>query len=666
MLSQLLKNKELRSGDWVNRSFLVGQESMDQIDKRNRFFTTASFKYVDTSLGGNVCINPPPQFTDNADLVVPGIFDRQRAQGSAVNKVTGRSGGLGRYYSEAIDDNSRIISMRFGVPQFNSMTTFFTGFYNSSSGTLARTGRAPSAFFRIGQAAGFIVPLLYFPFFLVNLVGNAIEWLKGVPSSKYYYLKPTMPLYWNAVTAIVNTISVNKNIVPRFLDSDTRNRLGDRYAFSEADIQRFHDLLPDVAMERGGINVYAMATRGQRLARKMYKRMENEYKKKNYNEAANDLNALYTGAVELDREKASDPNYQAYLEKWWSSKTSAPGTPSPELDAQGNAVEGSSSAEAPETINRETDAADEGFKSFLEAELDDGSSFVSFRVDADGSANESFRNSVREPAIASKLNGMAGDGRSTSFSFAGGNLGGGVVGDMIGGVLGAVKDTLAGVADGLQMSGLAALTGSAFVDIPKHWENSTASLPTMNYTLSLVSPYGNKMSQLTNLYVPLAMLLAGVLPLSTGKQSYTSPFILELYDRGRAQTRLGIIESMSITRGTTNLAFNNEGEPMGIDVSFSVLDLSSVMHMPIVQGFSLSSPLGNMFDDDNTFTDYMATLGSLTLNEQIYTSEKFKLAVTRLGRSASTWFSKAHAANYIGDLAPMRLVSIFYGGIVNR
>ena len=67
---------------------------------------------------------------------------------------------MGRYYSEAIDDHNQIIHMRFGVPKFNSMTTFFTSFYNSEASQLARTGRSTSFIFKVGQAIGFVVPYL--------------------------------------------------------------------------------------------------------------------------------------------------------------------------------------------------------------------------------------------------------------------------------------------------------------------------------------------------------------------------------------------------------------------------------------------------------------------------------------------------------------------------
>ena len=649
--------RQVRDTTWVRQSFLTQSDDLVEIDVRNRTFTTARFKFSDTTPGGSIAINMPPQFTRNADLKVPGIFDPN------VRRLAPSSGtkGMGRYYSEAIDDNTRLISMRMGVPQFNSLTTFFTGFYNSDAGTLARTGRGNGLIYNIAKAAGFIVPLLSAPIFLLNFFGNFGRYLAAKPSSKYYYLKPTMPLYWNAVQGIVNLIAVNKGIIPRVFDQDTKNILDDRYAFTAADLQQFADLLPDIAMEGGGINVYALATRAQRLARRMYKKMEADYKNASETvDLGGDLNKIYEEGMRLDLASTSNPSFQGYLAQWLSAKPSQPKNAKTDAES-GQAVPDISTESIPKP---DEDVA--GWLEFLNAELDDGSAFVSFRVDNSGPTNETFSNSVQESEISSKFNSMSGESRSTNFNFANGNLDDGVVGKTIGLALGVVKDAVSGFAAGVGMSGLAALGGAAFVDIPKHWQSSTANLPRMDYSFTLVSPYGNKMSQLFNLYIPLAMILAAALPLSTGKQSYTSPFLVELYDRGRAQTRLGIIDSLSISRGVGNLSFNNSGEAMSIRVSFSVIDLSSVLHMPIVQGFSLTNPLSSIFDDDNAFTDYMAVLGSLSLNEQVYAFDKLKLGLTRQLANMRTWFSKAHTTNFIGDLWPARLASIFYVGQINR
>lgn len=657
--------KKIRDLDWVRQSFLVSIDAenkphLDDIEVRNRTFTTARFKFVDTTPGGNLCINPPPQFTRNADLKVDNIFTAKSTDGR-VREGTG-SRGMGRYYSEAIDDNMRIISMRMGVPRFNSLTTFFTGFYNSDVGALARTGRSTSWVYQFFRAAAFVVPLLSLPLLFITWGGNALRFLIGAPSSKYYYLKPTMPLYWNAVTSIVNLIAVNKGLVPRFLDKDTRSKIGDnRFAFTERDLENFHRTLPDIMTPNGGIDVYALSTRAQRMARHVYKKMDQVYSEIGF--GGNPSDEIAQALIDIERKGMELPakefrSFAGYMDSWFKTALSKPkgmGTGT----SPGNAA-------GVETLPTDESEID-NWSNFLDAEFDDGSSFISFRVDAEGPVSESFSNTVGESDIASKFNSMSGESRSTAFNFAGGNIAGdGIIGGMVQGAISTLSDAIAGIRDGLQLSGLAALGGGAFVDIPQHWQSSVANLPSMSYSFTLSSPYGNKMSQLTNIYIPLAMILAAALPLSTGRQSYTSPFLVELYDRGRAQTRLGIIDSLSITRGTSNLAFNNVGEAMAIDVSFTVKDLSTVMHMPIVQGFSVTNPTASVFDDDNAFSDYMATLGSLTLQEQIYTGEKLKLAFTRLGTEFRSWKSPARWMQLVGDTAPARIASIFYVGVNNR
>lgn len=660
---------KIRDSSWLRQVFLVPTKGnnplIDDIEKRNSSFSTARFKFANTSLGGSLAINPPPQYTPNADRRVPGVHERRDKNNEPLEREN--QGTLGRYYSEAIDDNSRVISMRMGVPAFNSLSSFFTGFYNYNAGLLARTGRATGAFYNLGLASGYVASLAVWPLFIINLGADLVKFFMNRPRSKYYYLKPTMPLYWNAVTQLVNNIAVNKGIIPRVLDDNTTNLLDGRFPFKEDDIRHVASMMGDIYMEGGQINVYAMATRYQRQARKMYGYMQEMYMNSGkFNDTYAIVEDLYEKRVDLGTRE--NPSLSMYLKKWISTSLGTPkqteqqqNAPAPAPGATGASNNTTVSADTESGPTEKTDV--EGFLSFLEAELDDGSQFITLRVDNEASAQESFSNQTGDSEIGMKINSMSGQSRETTFNLAGGNISDGLLGKAAGAAAEAVKDFVGGVADGLSISGIAALGGAAFVDIPKHWTSSTANLPRMNYSLSLVSPYGNKLSQLMFMYVPLCMILAAALPLSTGKQSYTSPFLVQLFDRGRAQTRLGIIDSLSITRGTTHLGFNNAGNAMGIDVSFSIQDLSSVMHMPIVQGFSVAAGL---FDDETVFTDYMAILGSLTVNEQIYPVERLRLRLTKNMSNVKTWFSSAHFAQWVTDLAPMQLITAFYPGQVNR
>ena len=719
---------QLKDAEWVRQAFLVTTNKLASIDVQNRTFSSVVLKYVDTTPGGNLAINPPPQFTRTADIRNVGMYsgNANGASGTFVGGVGGvGSSGMGRYYSEAIDDNAQRIYMRFGVPRFNSLTTFFSSFYDASAGELARTGRAGGFFYSIGLVVGFVVSILSWKLVAIHLAGMALRFFTSSPGSKFYYLKPTMPVYWTAVTTIVNQLAVNRGIVPRIGGADQQS-MNNQYTFSTDALAQLHNLLPDIFKEGGGVDVYAMANRAQRLA---YIRNQQMQKMMDIDGKLDITNAV----KEIMNTPISDnrPNYTDYMKRWYGVTTTTPANsptnstaPPANSDnstlAQGTAgaagnkdagpVTGGS-GDASEVVNADSDETKSGFMDFFRAELGDGSAFATFRVNATGHISESFSNSVTESELASKINGMSSSSRSTRFDLADGNVSDGIVGKAIGGIMEGAKDVLKGVADSVGMSGLAALAGSAFVDIPKHWQSSSASLPRSSYSISLVSPYGNPISQMLNLDIPLAMLLAAALPLSTGKQSYTSPFICELYDQGRCQTRLGMVDSLSITRGTSNLGFNNDAHAMAIDVSFSIVDMSSIMSMPINQGFSTAGAqfgataggiiggaagavsggpggavvgaaggatagaaggavvdaagnaiktINGIFDDDNVFTDYMAVLAGMTLQDQIYQWRKFKLNITRAMQTWGSFYSASHFAGVVGDIPPARLISALY------
>jgi hypothetical protein len=659
---------------WVQQSFLVPLADLATVDQTNRYFTTASLKYADSKPGGNLGINGIPAFTRTADL-----------------RVTNRlntTAPLGRFSSEAYDDNKQVIHMRFGVSAFNSLTSFFTSFYDTRAGQLARTGRSDSMFYNFGVAAGLIVQVLNWQLLAVHLLGTAIKYFANVPRSRFAYLKPTMPLYWNAVQSMVNQIAVNRGIVPRV--GAVNSQAGDLddvsggYDWTTGDSAILNQLLPDIFEPNGQIDVYKLATRYHRIERKWYKKMEGLS-----NGDTIDLNSLVQQMAATTMTDDAPLGYQAYLQNWLSASAISVAQGGTDASTKTATSDDTSSTtpgadDTTEDINTMVDN-DDSFGSFLSAEFDDGGAFASFRVNYTGSVSESFSSSHSPSDIQDKINSASSSARAMKFNLADGNVDDGVIGTALQGIAGAVGNLASGVADSLHISGFAALAGAALVDIPHKWDGSTANLPRGNYTMELRSPYGNPISQMINLYIPLCMLLAGGLPLATGKGSYTSPFVSELYDRGRCQTRYGMIEQITVTRGVGNLGFNREGNAMGIDVSFTVVDLSSVLYMPIAQSISLASSAAmtaaaatgstaveyvtaaatvpGIFDDQSVFSDYMAVLSAMGLSDQIYSWRRFKLNVTRALADANTFFDKAHMASFLGNTMPGRLMGMFYRGI---
>lgn len=687
----------LRDSGWIRTSFLLAEDNIKgKTDEERadllqwRLETTASQKWTNSRLGGNFSINTIPQYTRYADIRIKGLALSQH-QGDTEQNL-----GMGRFHSEQMDDAQQIIHMQFGMPEYNGMLSFFTSFFDGDASIMASEGRG-TIFYYLGRAAGLVVSIaviLRFPVFIMS--GFAAKFIFSSPSSKYYYMVPRMPLYWNRVNMIANHLAVNMGLVPRVWDGDEGAAVKDRTLSSDdAYVQYAYRNAPDIFNKDGGVNVYAIANKAQRIANNYYNALKeaaeveggdlpslaerlrkvastpikaeapkpfNEYLEEYHNSVIGNMQYRRTDAItNTDISEQQTAGQAEGTETKPDNKPSNFGSARPKyLPTDSNAPENQPGAIS-SALNAIGEALipgygnNDGFFDYWVANRRDGSDYISFRVNYEGTVNESFSNGVRDSDISQKFNGFSNTARSARFTFSEGKTGIAPL-DW---VTGAATDLFAGALDGIHMGGLLSLAGSAFVDIPKHWDNSTVSLPTTSYTIELRAPYGNKVSRYMNLYIPLACLLAGTLPISTGKQSYTSPFLCNLFSRGRAHVRLGMIESLTITRGAGNMGWNKNNECLGIDVSLSVVDLSSIAHMPMDPG-SLN-PLKGLFDEDNMFNDYMAVLGNLSLADQTYPLRKLALALTRKREQYDSFFSKAHFASALDNFWPTRVIGQITG-----
>lgn len=651
---------------WAKEAFLIGDSCFNnKYDIANRYWTSASTKFTDTTLGGNFGINAKPQFTRYSDVRVPG-----RLTGRTEVSPTNTSGahGMGRYYSEAIDDPSQVIYMRFGVPQFNSLSNFMARAFDPDLISLARTGRGTSAWYDLASGAGSVTAMFAFPMIAIPIAaGKALLGAFGRPTSKFYTLKPTMHNYWGAVNNIVNTIAINKGIFPK---KDNSQKIGEPFGLDEEYQKALSELMPDIFKDTSFFDVYKLANKGQRL--------------RNEQEAA--LNKASN--------EGSDSDYVGFVQKSMSDGGTHT-TPVVDRGTGKNLADrikelvgmggykyykSESSESALETDPRlNPDGSEKSgnwFSQFItdfSADIRDGSQFAVFKVDSTGPVSESFSNSVVESDLSNKLNGTSSQIREARFAFAEGNLVGGIVGDTVGSILGAAKDVVMGGINGATFGfgGLiAGLGGSGFIEIPKHWQSSTANLAKSNYSMQLISPYGNPFSQMMNIYIPLSMILAGCLPISTGKQSHTSPFICQLYDRGRNQIQLGMIESLSISRGVSHLPFNTKGNAMALDVSFTVVDLSPVMAMPLGTGLLETAIKGGLpalltIDEEQTISGYLAVLAGQDMYSQLYSSGKRKMNIAKRAMAKNTLTSPAYMSLLASEVATGATLGYNTGGSTN-
>lgn len=297
-----------------------------------------------------------------------------------------------------------------------------------------------------------------------------------------------------------------------------------------------------------------------------------------------------------------------------------------------------------------TDEADDTLNNWIntfDSVLHEGGQNAIFQVEYTGSVSDSISNSTKEIDIGGSLKSVATGTRNLKFNLAGGNVG---LGLNTGELLSAAKETLMGGLSGVTLgfsNVLATIFGDAYVDLPKMWDDSSFDKATVSYTIKLRSPYNNVYSRFQNEVIPLCMLLAGVLPLSTGQASYTSPFLCNLTCQGVQNIKLGMITSLSITRAVTNMPFNKAKQPMGIDVTFSVTDFSNLLTAPVATGI-FNKIFGFGMHEDSPIGRWIATACGRDMQTDTYFRDRLSLRMARTEASLKSYFSAYRTASALG------------------
>lgn len=725
--------------NWQRQGFLLpnldGLE-ISQQDEVDRVATTAAFNFTDTSLGGHFALNMPPQYTEYSDVTMGGDQTYLNAPGRTQMTVT-RGFGMGRKYHEMINVNSQLVTMRFGVAAFNSLTSFLASFYDPRASQLARTGRVDGVFFTVGKALG---SLFAVPFYPLVFGSTVIRSALGIPATTFQYFKPTMFPYWSAVNTIVNGLTANLGIHTRQLSVAQRaayvdpldngngiaSDLENQIKSINQDLSTF---LPDVYTSGGGIDVYAVANRAQRLADSYTKMMVDALQAAGSPEALRASlknNLMYSNMVR-PKDQFLGPKLGDYLAGVGGTTTGHDGVIESATDVgleddgtglRDALINGTAPPDPPSTPDKPNDNTaplppassvqqpKEGggretlnrfglwmtqYAQSLIGNLHDGSDWLTMRVDYGGPIGESFSTSMRDSDLQQKINSQSSSARFASFDMANGNLVGGALGATIGAVVNSAADLIKGGLAGIQLSGLAALAGAALVDIPRMPDSSSVNMPSQSFSVELRAWCGHPLALLQQIYIPLACLLAGAVPRSTGPQAYTTPFYCQLFSQGRMQVRNGMITEMTITRGTSNVGFTEDNRPLGIDITFTVTDFSSVMHMPIMaatgffdkvamgageaiggalggdKGAELGGNIGaaisqGTYSDDSLFSDYLAILAGVDWKDQLYTFRRWSLARDRSRLDFDSFRSPSRLAAYTAGSWPGRLISIFVRG----
>jgi hypothetical protein len=146
------------------------------------------------------------------------------------------------------------------------------------------------------------------------------------------------------------------------------------------------------------------------------------------------------------------------------------------------------------------------------------------------------------------------------------------------------------------------------IAFPEIWEDTEFS-KSYDISIKLRTPDADKLSWYLNICVPLIHLLGLAAPQQLGPNGYKSPFLVRAYYKGIFNCDMGIITSMSITKGKES-AWTVDGLPTEVDVSISLKDLYSLLTITNADKTSVKNFLNN-----TCLMDYLANTCGININK---------------------------------------------------
>ena len=578
----------------------------------NKYIKTGTTYFKDTRVGYNDAINCIWQFNRDDDIVHP-IHESDIIKGI----------GEGRVYAATTELNQSVAWFTFGTPRFTSLATFFSEAIDGDAAAIGNTGFPSSSGFSLGYIFSgiisaaimtFTLPILPIQHFLHKL-DELLEF--GV--DKFYNFRPLMHMYYKFVDSITSEWLVDTGIygngtggsnATRETYNSNSNIANDPGASTDVTVtvpNQYNswtadpDSLP-IALRQTGIGIF-------------------------------DILAHRATSLGIDAHSSWGGTYEDIIEEL--SKITDP-------DDYDN--DGKYAAWAGTGLFTADDVV---VDTMLGA-----TQFVGFRIEKNVDASESFSNSTGPSELAEKINSHINNMRNMRYDFGGGDIDNLLGDNFVSGALSAVGDLLKGTINALDFDGIAtAITGGAILDVPEHYTGSDFN-KSHSLSFQLRSPYGDIVSIYQSIIIPLAMLLAGALPHSAGPNAYTQPFLCRVYCKGIFSVPMGIIDSLSIKRGSSEFGWNRANLPTCIDVTLTIKDLAPTMYLPISD-----SAFTNLFAANSSFSEYMLTLSGTGLFERISSFANFRRkAQLNAHKFRNTIFNPNMWCNWLGESSILQFI----------
>lgn len=245
---------------------------------------------------------------------------------------------------------------------------------------------------------------------------------------------------------------------------------------------------------------------------------------------------------------------------------------------------------------------------------------IIFYLDGLDRVDENFSNSTTESSLASQINGFSDMANEIRFLFGERgnaaadlvNSGSEITDNITSSFSGAASKLAGGIIGSLAEQGVNSVLKGGKVIFPEIWSDSDFSR-SFTIDIKLRSPDHDSLSIFLNVLKPYCKLLALVLPKQPdGPNYYYSPFLVRAYSKGMFNVEMGMISSMSVSKGAT-CCWNDDGLPTQIDISIEIKDLYSKLGMTEARFDSLTSIRNAV--QNTAFMDFLANTAGLNVGQ---------------------------------------------------
>lgn len=643
-------------GEDPNSENAVMQHDFMEIDKGNAALINGDMiarTVDDTSLGGNDAINCYWSYNEDDDIVHPQTaYNRSMADNTGCQLL-----GMGRVYAENINRYQQILYINFGLPVYKgSIMSMFGG--SSVRARLINKGNTISA--SAGNLLGTIFSVaLAIPMLPLYGIMALTDLFNDYPVSKYFEHRTAMPMYYKFCNMLIGHMAVNLGLYrateealediqkgfQKALSVTTKIVTFGMVDYEESEPVKVNakkqdnSLIPqgNALYDKTNVGVPEILRNGPDMLAIMYKR---SLRLRAFNGLLKDDPALAPERFETTDAKLKNwiesseaPYEREYMEALTLMQQKQ--NEISKLKAQ-DATKNKAAIEAAEAdLKKLQEMADQlkGKNGDLNGALSRWGSgaawsnlfgmmdnsglqlidYIGFRVEKSTAVSETVSNTTGPMEIAGQINGMAQQAMNRESSIMGSfrNMTGvKQVADFVEGFVSNIVDTL-GAGNAFNV-----VTGNGFSDIPERWTSSSFSR-SYSVELQLRTRYGDAVSWLQSVGIPLACILAGGMPRGIGGAMYTSPFLVRCYCKGMFSIPTGIIESISMTRGGAEFGWSINRLPLSIDVNITLKDLSPILY------------IGMDNDMNSSMDEYMSTLTGLGLYERTFIFSKFTRRLNR-------------------------------------